>query len=162
MYMLTNHAPGLNEEELAQLEADFNDEMENASENLSAFAEDYLQITYRRQGPFVGCIYCPSRCTYRSDVDQLLTAQNREWLHSEMTKNPQRSEAERYGATMKMAVAIAQSWVGEEPGTAPDNDVLGISYCATVHAIVRSGFNDFEQGRLTHKIKSHFFGDESR
>jgi DNA helicase HerA-like ATPase len=160
MYILSMQAPEVAPEELPDLEEAFNNEMENASEHLSKFAEDYLHLTRRRQGPYVGCVYCPVKCSYRPDVNQLLTPQNREWLHNEMTKNPQRPENERYGGARKMAVAIVHSWLGEEPDTVADNEVTAISFCSIVHTLVRSGFNDFEQRRLILKLHPHFFGRE--
>ncbi|GCF06794.1 ATP-binding protein [Dictyobacter arantiisoli] len=158
MYTMTSAAANITTpEELETLETQFNKEMEEASQVLSTFAEQFLALTKRRQGPFVGCINCPAKCNFRSDVQLLLTQQNREWIHAELTKG-QKGDEERFSSASQMSIAIAQSWLGDDPGTEPDKDTMAISYCSAVHVLVRSGFNDFEHAHLANNLKSYFFG----
>lgn len=159
MYKLTRDASGKPLAELEAMETEFNQIMEDASKRLMVAIDQYQTLTKRRQGPFVGCQHCPTKCTYRMDVTQLLTPQHQEWLHGELTRDPQRSERERYGATSRMAASIVQSWVGEEPGSSLDKDLHPIVYCALVHSLVRANFNDFEHAKLATKLKPYFFPD---
>jgi hypothetical protein len=161
MHTIIDETDVKTQEELQELGREFNLLVEKASQYLLDFVEMYRALTQRRQGPYIGCQNCPKRCNFRMDVAALLTEQHLEWLRNELTKNPQRSEKERYGATARMATAITQSWLGDEPGSELDDDLKPIIYCGLVHTLVRGKFSDFEHAKLAGKLKPYFFFDTS-
>jgi hypothetical protein len=144
-------------ENLEEIAETFNSMMTGASEKLLVCVNQYRKLTERRQGPYVGCQNCPTRCRYRMDVNLLLSDQQQEWLQKELTQNPERSEKERYAATCRMATGIAQTWLGEEPGTPLDDDLKPIVYCTLMHSLVRAKYNDFEQASVSAKLKPYLF-----
>lgn len=152
--------PGLSPEALNNLSQQVDEIMTSAGDALSLCVEEYQKLTEHRQGPYPGCQFCPTRCRFRTDVQTLISDQQQEWLHNELTTNPKRSEKERYSATSRMAMAIVQSWVGDEPGSSLDDDLRPIIYCTLIQSLVRSKFNDFEHLKMATKLKPYFFFDE--
>lgn len=147
-------------EEFQELSQRFNQIMSHAGDELLLCVEQYQRLTARRQGPYVGCQHCPTRCRFRADVDTLLSEQQQEWIQSELTKNP-RTEKERYSATARMAASITQSWVGDDPGSSLDDNLRPVVYCTLIHSLVRAKFNDFEHGKMAAKLKPYFFEEST-
>lgn len=132
-------------------------EMEVVEESFFRFFERYSQVMERRQGPFAGCKYCPARCLYRTDTQNLLIEKNARWIHEELTGTAHESLQMRYQATADAAINIAQIWLGEEPGSRPTLHVLGAAYCAYLHTIARYSFSEYEQILLADNVKDYFF-----
>ncbi|HTK06183.1 MAG TPA: DUF87 domain-containing protein [Ktedonobacteraceae bacterium] len=128
-------------------------------QQLTAFTERYTQLMHREQGPFTGCRYCPNRCQYRTDTKYLLTEKNHKWINDELTNPSHTTPMQRYSAVANAATSIAQSWLGEEVGSPPKNEVAGVAYCAYLHTISSNNFSEYEQIILSNGAQEFFFSD---
>ena len=140
------------------------EDLSTIEEQLTKFSIRYEQIMHREQGPFAGCIHCMAKCLYRTDTITLLTEKNNKWLHEEMTSVEHTTPLERYTAVADIAARIAQSWVGEEPGTTPTLPVIEVSYCAFLHTVSNHDFSEYEQVVIADTAQGCFFPeiDEDR
>lgn len=145
------------EEQQVALQKKFEQLVEKTSNEFLRYIEQYEPLIRRRQGPYVGCKHCPVKCFYRTDVNALLSTQQQEWLQGGLVQNPERPEEERFGATIQMATAIIQSWLGDQPGAPVENAILPIIYCTFMHMLVRAQFNDFEQMATADKLSFYIF-----
>jgi len=131
-------------------------DMDLVEEHVSLFVEHYTRLMERRQGPFAGCKYCPSKCLYRTDTHNLLTAKNKKWITEELTDANYDTDDERYQAVVVASTSIAQSWLGDTDED-PTLHIEGISYCAYLHTIARPNFSEYEQIILSNTAKDYFF-----
>lgn len=142
-----------------ELEARFLGAMQEASEYLEQFANQYKALMARRQGPFAGCVHCPARCQYRSEVRLLLSKKNRTWISDELSGENYVTEQERYQAVARAASHIAQNWSGEdiEETPLPGERIKEVAYCATLHTVATPDYSEYEQAILGNKFKDHYF-----
>ncbi|MBV9712664.1 MAG: ATP-binding protein, partial [Ktedonobacteraceae bacterium] len=140
-----------------KLEEDFLIAMEEAGKYLEQFVNRYRLIMQRDHGPFSGCVHCPRKCVYRSEVKLLLSAKNRTWITDELSSEAHSNQAERFRAAAHAASRIAQNWLGEEQDTEPDEQMAEIGYCAALHTIASPDYTEYEQVIIANGISEHIF-----
>jgi Helicase HerA, central domain len=141
-------------EELIQEQAQAIGKVED---DLFQFSERYSRAMKRQQGPFAGCVHCPSRCLYRTDTKLLLTEKNSKWINDELVDSSYTSSSERYSSVAYAARSIAQSWLGMEVGSPATPYTTEIAYCAFLHTIASKNFSEYEQVILAESAKDYFF-----
>ncbi len=127
--------------------------LDKSAENLMQFVNDYTTFMERRQGPFPGCIHCPVKCLYRSEVSSLLMPKDRQWINDELNSQAHKGSKERYGAVAQAARHIAQTWLGEELGSTPGFGVSSIAYCTVLHTARFFQLTEYEQGMVGDSLK---------
>ena len=57
--VIPDHTAKAFDVDLQELNARFANKFEQIGRSLLPFAQGYLNLTQRQQGPFAGCLYCP-------------------------------------------------------------------------------------------------------
>jgi hypothetical protein len=127
--------------------------LEKASHIMEEFAERYIAIMQRRQGPFVGCTHCPAKCLYRAEVNTLLSDSDQEMINDELASDEYASAVDRYTAVVAAVTNITQEWLEEDEEDERDTEFSGLSYCASLHAISRAGHSEYQQARISDNFK---------
>ncbi|BCL80640.1 ATP-binding protein [Ktedonobacteria bacterium brp13] len=121
--------------------------LEEARPYLDHFAATYMPLLHKEQGPFTGCTYCPVRCTFRTEVNTLLTPRVRAGSLSEMTNATYDNDAQRCEMAFRELTHSAQSWLGH------DESLLdAVSFCALQHVLGQGDFTDSEQMMISAQI----------
>jgi hypothetical protein len=131
-----------------------------ASEIFNQFLGIYTTITQKRQGPFIGCMYCPAKCLYRSEVNNLLSPKDQQWINDEITNSAYQTVTDRFEAITRAIISIVQSWSGEDGTTQPDINTLGIGYCAALHTTAKSAFSEYEQATISTNLWQLLFNSK--
>jgi hypothetical protein len=139
------------------VEQQFIMEMGQAGKFLEQFVNRYRLFMHREHGPFNGCIHCPSKCVYRSEVKVLLSTKNREWISEELSSDAHHSQMERFQAAAQAAWRVAQNWLGEEQDREPDQQIAEAGYCAALHTIASPDYTEYEQVIIANGISQHIF-----
>ena len=135
---------------LTLLTLNYYGDLAHASTELEHFVKMYKDRMQRKQGPFAGCTYCPTKCMYRSDVQHLLSPKDVERVDRELTSDDYATSDERYSAVAHAVTSIAERWLGGQEGNA---SVVG--YCAAMHAITKSDFTEYEQALVGDNLQFH-------
>jgi hypothetical protein len=134
-----------------ELSAKFGKAIEDASNYLVDFMEQYQDQTQRRQGPFVGCTYCPVKCRYRTDVKALLTVQDRQLIGDRLRDSTYDTPEERYRDVAKAAIYVAKNWISDNLS---QQYSATIGYCATLHTLVADEFSEYDQVRASNQLRT--------
>ncbi len=133
----------------------FQKEMDEAAAAFRSFIDAYESLTERKQGPFAGCIHCPSKCLYRREVHTLLSSKDEEWIGDELADTSYETLEERYTAVAEAATATVQNWLEEEPdSTIPEFILSSIGFCAVLHAVAQADFSEYEQAVVADNLKN--------
>lgn len=144
---MAERAENPSEEELA---VKFGEAMENAGNFLVDFMGQYQNLTRRRQGPFVGCTYCPVKCRYRHEVKALLTVQDRQLIGDRLRDPAYDTPEERYNDVAKAATFVVKNWISEDLTQAYSTT---IGFCATLHTLVADEFSEYDQFRASEPLR---------
>lgn len=126
-----------------------------AGEYLDQFVAGYTALLRRKQGPFVGCVHCPSKCLYRAEVSVLLSPTDQRWIGDTLIVHSYATDAERYEAGEQAAAYTAQKWLGLPLSTELSGSVPEIAYCTALHVMSWSALNEYEQILFSNSLKEY-------
>jgi hypothetical protein len=132
--------------------------LDKASEQLAKFANQYETLMRRGQGPFMGCVRCPMKCLFRTDVNVLLTPRNRQWIEDELNSEGYENEEKQQEAVVDVAANLTRSWQSDEQDDGQEELVPAVTYCAILHTLSQGGYSEYEQGRMSEPIGKVLFG----
>jgi hypothetical protein len=141
--------------ELQELEMRTIKVVEQASKHFVQFVDGYISLTQRQQGPFMGCVHCRAKCTYRMEVSSLLSQEERKSIYGELLNKTRETEEDRYITASSVAALVTQRWLGEEADSELSSSVREIGYCAVLHALAGEGLDEYHQRLLGDRIKEY-------
>jgi hypothetical protein len=127
--------------------------LEQGRKRLLSFMQRYLDLLERQQGPFPGCVHCPTKCFFRAEVGDLLIAKDKKWVMDELMSIEHHSSEERYRSIIAAGRAIVQSWLLEEINTQPGFGVLNVAYCVILHSVSNTTMTLYEQVMVGNRLK---------
>jgi hypothetical protein len=144
-------------EQVGQVETQLQQVVERVSEGVAEFQMRYEALLRRRQGPFVGCVHCPAKCLYRTEVNALLSEKNRDWIRNELASEEYETESEQFDTVANAAVTIVQSWQSDNEDDEPGEGVAAIGYCTVMHTIAQVDYSEYEQAMISKHIGEALF-----
>jgi hypothetical protein len=126
-----------------------------AGEYLNQFVTDYIALSKRKQGPFVGCIHCLSKCMYRAEVSVLLSSTYQMRISDTLIVQSYETDTERYEAGKQVASYTAQKWLGLPLSTELIGNVPEVAYCAALHVMSWSALNEYELILFSNGLKEY-------
>jgi hypothetical protein len=113
-----------------------------AEDQLSAFADLYLEHLRRQRGPFAGCVHCQAKCVYRWDTHACTSAQDRRRVDDMLRSGGFSEPQDRYQAILKVVTAsMSRQWLGG--GQSPQE--VGMGYCSALQIASQSGYTEYDQ-----------------
>ncbi|HTK08590.1 MAG TPA: ATP-binding protein [Ktedonobacteraceae bacterium] len=143
--------------DIEAFEKQLREETDQASEHLEQFITGYITHLRRKHGPFVGCEHCPAKCLYRADVSRLLSIADQKMMSDAITEQSDSTDEERYQKVQQIAVLTAQKWLGQSSDEALNQNIPGIAYCSTQHAMSWAELNEYDQMTLSSDLKISLF-----
>ena len=111
----------------------------------------------RGQGPFMGCVRCPMKCLFRTDVNALLSPRSRQWIEDELNSEEYENEEKRREAVADAATNLTRSWQSDDQEGDMEERVPAVSYCAILHTLSKMGYSEYEQRKMSEPIGDILF-----